>query len=83
MATATFHSFRGKKSALILLRESDWSFEMTPVYVPKEKCIGLEKGALIEIPDGFRIVPIIDIETGKPRTAEDGSILNTLIFRKN
>ena len=82
MALATFHSFRGEKSALILLKENPFSFETIPVYVPKEPCIGMEKGHSFEIPDGYKLIPMVDSD-GIPRASEDGSILQTLSYRKN
>ena len=35
MAKAKFHSVRGEKSALILVRPNAFVFSATPVYVPR------------------------------------------------
>ncbi len=79
MATATFHSFRGEKSALILVRANMWVFQGTPVYVPKEACKGFVEGQTFEIPDGYKLVPMVD-ENGEPRVTTTGETLHTLAY---
>lgn len=78
MAQATFHSFRGEKSALVLIKANAFVFQATPVYVPADAVQGMEKGDRFEIPDGYQLVPIVDIETGEVRTSKDGSTLYML-----
>jgi hypothetical protein len=81
MATATFHSLRGEKSALILVRPNAFVFNSTPVYVPAGAIpAGTEEGAEITIPDGYTIVEMVDTETGEVRTAKDGSPLCILQY---
>jgi hypothetical protein len=81
MAIARFHSFRGKSSALLLVKENEFVFSSVAVYVPKEAIpVGTEEGSNITIPDGYKIVPFIDFETGKVRTAEDGSELRIMAY---
>ena len=79
MATATFHSIKTEKSALILLRVSEFAFTATPVYVPKQACAGLKAGDTIIIPDGFKVVAMTN-EDGTPRTAENGAQLMMLQY---
>lgn len=80
MAKAKFHSNRGEKSALILVRENAFVFSATPVYVPRASVEGMVEGQEFDIPDGFRCVDIIDVETGEVRTAKDGSPLKQLAY---
>lgn len=81
MALATFHSLRGEKSALILVRPNAFVFSATPVYVPATAIpAGTEEGAIIEIPDGYKIVPMVDTETGEIRTSESGAQLCVLAY---
>lgn len=79
MATATFHSFRGEKSALILVRQNIFEFQGTPVYVPKEACVGMVEGQTFEIPEGFKIVTMVD-ENGEARKATNGDELKILKY---
>lgn len=79
MATATFHSFRGEKSALILVRVNQWVFQGTPVYVPKSACIDMVEGQEFEIPDGFKLVTMVD-ENGEVRKTTTGEELRTLAY---
>lgn len=90
MATiAKFHSLRGEKSALILIKANAFQFSSTPVYVPRQAvadAVGvktpddIEDGASFSIPDGYTLVPIVDGETGETRTAQDGSPLLQLQY---
>ena len=88
MTTATFHSLRGEKSALILVQANPLEFSKTPVYVPRsgvEYFVGkpiaeIEEGTVMEIPTGFTLVDIVDVETGEARTAQDGSVLKQLKY---
>lgn len=79
MATATFHSIRGEKSALILLKVNALQFGATPVYVPRAACINLMKGDTIEVPDGYRLVPMVDAD-GNIRRTSTGEALNTITW---
>ena len=85
MAKATFHSFRGEKSALILLKENAFVFSATPVYVPKGAVIALlgetpEVGAELDVPDGYKLVDMVDPESGEVRTSESGATLKVLAY---
>lgn len=83
MAKAVFHSFRGKESkvALILIKANAFVFEGIPVYVPAVAIPeGTEEGDMIEIPDGYKLAPMLDKE-GKPCTTEDGkNVLQILVY---
>jgi len=81
MAHAKFHSFRGEKSALILVKANAFVFTADPVYIPKEAIPnGITEGDSFEIPDGFKLVSMVDIETGEIRKAKDGSELKVLSY---
>jgi hypothetical protein len=88
MAVATFNSIRGEKSALILLKANPLEFSATPVYVPragveyfaKKRIADLAKGDTFEIPDGYKLVDMVDTETGEVRMAKDGSPLKQLAY---
>lgn len=88
MAQATFHSLRGEKSALILIQKNSLEFSKSPVYVPRagikdfagKSAEELKKGDTFEIPDGFRLVDMIDPETEEPRTTKDGEHLKVLAY---
>jgi len=88
MAHASFHSFRGSKSALILVRKNAFTFQASPVYVPKAAVIAVlgespEKGDVLEIPDGFTLVPMVD-EDGNERTTnpnEDGEVFTLMTLQ--
>ena len=69
MATAIFHSNRGTKSALLLVRPNAFVFSATPCYVPRTAVANLSEGDTIEIPDGFSFVDMLN-EDGTPRTTE-------------
>jgi len=80
MATAIFHSNRGDKSALILVKANAFVFQATPVYVPRTAIpAGTEEGASIDVPDGYTLVDMLD-EDGTPRTTEDGKVLKMLSY---
>lgn len=79
MAKATFHSLRGEKSALILVRANQWVFQATPVYVPKSACEGMVEGQEFDIPDGFKLVTMVD-ENGEARKTTSGEELKTLAY---
>lgn len=63
-------------------------FSKTPVYVPRtgvehfagKEIDSIEKGDVIEIPAGFQLVDIIDVETGEQRCATDGTPLKQLKY---
>jgi hypothetical protein len=80
MALATYHSDRGEKSALIMLKANKFQFGSTPVYIPRVAVEGLKPGEEFEIPDGYRIVDLLDVETGEVRTTKTGESLKTLIW---
>ena len=79
MALATFHSNRGEKSSLILIKANALVFNATPVYVPRAATEGLKEGESFEIPDGFRIVDMVD-ENGESRKTESGEPLKVLTY---
>jgi hypothetical protein len=80
MAIAKFHSLRGEKSALILVKANKFVFSASPCYVPKASVEGLEPGAEFEIPDGYKLVDMVNTETGEVRTTEDGQPLKVLAY---
>jgi len=80
MATAVFHSLRGEKSALLLIKENPFVFSATPVYVPKAAVSAFKPGDTIDVPNGYTIVDMIDTESGEVRTAADGSPLKVLQY---
>ena len=81
MATAKFHSFRGEKSALILVKANAFVFSSSPVYVPKEAIpAGIKEGDSFEIPDGYQLVPLVDPDSGGVRTALGGADLHILAY---
>ena len=81
MAQATFHSFRGEKSALILVKANAFVFSASPCYVPKAAIPeGIEEGATFDIPDGYTLVDMVDPESGEIRVAKDGSPLKVLAY---
>jgi hypothetical protein len=81
MALATFHSLRGEKSALIMVKANAFVFGATPVYVPKDSIPStIKEGMSFEIPDGYKIVPFIDFETGAIRTTKEGVELHSLAY---
>lgn len=96
MAIAKFHSLRGEKSALVLVRANKFVFNNSPVYIPREalpnKLTGLTDKQLnalakddsareFEIPDGFTLVDIVDYETGEIRQTTDGAHLKQLSYQ--
>lgn len=81
MAKATFHSNRGEKSSLILVKPNAFVFSAEPAYVPREAIpAGVKEGDTFEIPDGFKLVDIVDHETGEVRTTKDGMPLKQLAY---
>tara|TARA_R110000751_G_scaffold240463_1_gene341055 strand:+ start:110 stop:355 length:246 start_codon:yes stop_codon:yes gene_type:complete len=81
MALATFNRFtKSGKSALILVKHNKFVFSMTPVYVPASACEGMDKGDTFDLPDGYTLVDMIDMETGEARTSDDGSHLKRLEY---
>lgn len=79
MAIATFHSFRGEKSALILVQANKFTFTKECVYVPKKACEEMIEGQEFEIPDGFKLVDMIDSD-GVVRTTTEGKTLKMLAY---
>lgn len=94
MAQAIFHSLRGEKSALILVKANALVFNNIPVYVPREAVVQLSgrsmdelskhnpKEAVInfQIPDGYRIESFVDPETGEIRKTNEGEELKVLVY---
>lgn len=85
MNNAKFHSNRGEKSALILVKASAFVFSSTPVYVPRTACVlkdgtPMPEGHEFQLEAGYIIVDMIDTETGEVRTAKDGSPLKVLQY---
>ena len=81
MAKATFHSLRGEKSALILVKPNAFVFSATPVYIPRTALpADIKEGDIFDIPDGYKLVDLTDVETGEVRTAKDGSPLKVLAY---
>jgi len=77
MAIGTFHSVRGEKSALILIKANKFVFQASPVYVPRVSCEGMTKGDEFEVPDGYKLIPMVS-EEGVKRTTKDGAQLYML-----
>lgn len=77
MATAIFHSNRGTKSALLLVKNHALELRSTPCYVSRQGIpAGVQEGESFEIPDGFSLVPMRN-EDNTPRTTEpdkDGNV---------
>lgn len=78
MALAKFHSFRGEKSALILVKANAFVMQYAPVYVPKEAITEANqtpdaegKYPIFNIPDGFKLAPMVDAEGNVCRTKPD------------
>ena len=69
------------KSALILVKANKFQMAWTPVYVPAAAVEGMQPEEESTLPDGYSLVPIVDIETGEVRTAKDGSPLHTLCWK--
>lgn len=85
MAIATFHSFRGEKSALILVKANIFQMSASPAYVPKEAVVSVlgaepEANSTFEIPDGFRLIPMVNGETGEVSVTTTGETLHTLAW---
>jgi hypothetical protein len=80
MALATYHSDRGEKSALIMVKANKFEFSPRPAYVSRKGVEGLEVGDSFQIPDGYKFVDIVDSETGEIRTTKDGIPLQTLVW---
>ena len=53
----------------------------SPAYVPAAAVEGMAADEEGTLPDGYSLVPIVDIETGEVRTARDGSPLHTLCWK--
>ena len=81
MAIAKFHSLRGEKSALIMVKANQFVFSASPVYIPREALpANIKEGENFNIPDGFQLVDIVDIETGEVRVTKDGTPLKQLAY---
>ena len=80
MAQVTFHSNRGEKSALVLLKPNAFQFASVPVYLARKPFEGATAGQVFDIPEGYRIIDLVDIETGEARKTETGENLKTLVW---
>lgn len=81
MALAVFHSLRGEKSALIMVKANQFVFSASPVYIPRVALPkDIKEGESFNIPDGFTLVDIVDYETGEPRLTKDGQNLKMLAY---
>lgn len=63
MAIATFNSFRGERSALCMVRPNKFSYksDARPAYIAKDAFPeDIVKGTDVEIPDGYKFVPMVD-----------------------
>ena len=69
------------KSALILVKANKFQMAWSPVYVPSAAVEGMNPDEEGTLPDGYSLVPIVDIESGEVRTAKDGSPLHTLVWK--
>ena len=80
MSIAKFHSLRGEKSALVLVKTNAFVFSASPVYIPREALpADIKEGDSFEIPDGFRLVDMVD-EEGTVRTTKEGEALKVLAY---
>ena len=52
---AVFHSFKGEKSALLIVKDKFDISGGIPVYVPKSAVEGLEPGDTLTIPSEYKI----------------------------
>ena len=69
-----------QKSALILVKANKFQSIWSPAYVPADAVEGMQADEEGTLPDGYSLVPIVDVETGEVRTAKDGSPLHTLVW---
>ena len=81
MATAIYHSDRGTKSALILVKNHALELDSTPCYVSRDAVAHLSEGESFEIPDGFSLIPMLEEDNKTPRTTKDGAVLLKLSYR--
>jgi len=87
-SVATFHSLRGEKSALILVKANPLQYNADPVYVPisgveyfaKKKIGDMVQGDIFDIPAGYKLTPMVDPETGEVRKSNDGNELKVLSY---
>ena len=85
MAKARFHSFRGEKSALILVKANAFVFSADPVYIPRqslptnilEAVEALKEGEELDKEDKIKDFTIPDGYHFIPLTSEDGEIRTT------
>lgn len=81
MAIGKFHSFRGEKSALIMVKANAFVVNPTAVYVPKDALpADIKAGDTITIPDGYSIVDFVDPTSGEVRVTKDGQPLKVLQY---
>jgi hypothetical protein len=80
MAIAKFHSFRGEKSALILVKKNAFVFGWSCAYVPRVALPSdIVEGTEFAIPDGYTLVDMIG-EDGTVRVTKDGECLKVLSY---
>lgn len=67
-----FHSLRGEKSALILIKKGKACFTGTPVYVPRTFVEGMKEGESGKLDTDYVLVPMVnaDAEPLKTSTGE-------------
>ena len=70
-----------KKSALIIVKANKFQSIWSPAYVPADSVEGMQADEEGTLPDGYTLMPIVDIETGEVITAKDGSPLHTLTWK--
>ncbi len=82
---ATFHSYRGEKSALIMVKANQFVFSGDPVYIPRtslpsnliEAVDALKEGEELKKDDPLKVFNIPEGYSLTPLTNEDGSIRTT------
>ena len=70
-----------QRYALIIVKANKFQMAWSPAYVPAAAVEGMAADEEGTLPDGYSLVPIVDIETGEVRTARDGSPLHTLCWK--
>ena len=88
-AVAEFHSLKGEKSALVLVKRHAFEYDATPAYVPRTSAafmfdvpidqLGDEhKGLMVNIPDNYAFKPMVskdgEVRTTDPKKHKDGKV---------
>ena len=64
-----------------MVKANAFVFAASPVYIPRTALPeGIAEGDTFEIPDGYKLVDLVDYDTGEVRTAKDGSALKVLAY---